>query len=74
MKKLAWCDMAGQPKRALLSTATGCGKTLIAVNLPKRISDAGQLTCALFVCDRDEPRTQALKVFQGHFGADTAES
>ena len=38
-----------QPKRALLSLATGSGKTFIAVNLLKRISDAGQLTRALFV-------------------------
>ncbi len=53
--------------------ATGCGKTFIAVNLLKRISDAGQLTRTLFVCDRDELRTQALKAFQNVFGADAAE-
>src|SRR5208337_730653 len=60
-------------KRALLSLATGAGKTFIAVNLLKRISDAGQLTRALFVCDRDELRTQALKAFQNSFGSDAAE-
>lgn len=73
MEKFAHCEVTGQPKRALLSMATGCGKTFIAVNLLKRISDAGQLTRALFVCDRDELRTQALKAFQNVFGADAAE-
>lgn len=73
MEKIAQCQTSGQPKRALLSMATGCGKTFIAVNLLKRISDAGQLTRALFVCDRDELRTQALRAFQGVFGADAAE-
>jgi type I restriction enzyme R subunit len=73
MEKIAGCDIAKQPKRALLSLATGSGKTFIAVNLLKRISDAGRLTRALFVCDRDELRTQALKAFQNVFGADAAE-
>ena len=65
--------VAEQPKRALLSLATGAGKTFIAVNLLKRISDAGQLTRALFVCDRDELRRQALGAFQNVFGSDAAE-
>ncbi len=73
MEKIARCELARQPKRVLLSLATGAGKTFIAVNLLKRISDAGQLTRALFVCDRDELRTQALKAFQNVFGADAAE-
>ena len=73
MEKIAQCEVAEQPKRALLSLATGAGKTFIAVNLLKRISDAGQLTRALFVCDRDELRTQALKAFQNVFGSDAAE-
>jgi type I restriction enzyme R subunit len=73
MEKIAKCEVAQQPKRALLSLATGAGKTFIAVNLLKRISDAGQLTRALFVCDRDELRTQAVKAFQNVFGSDTAE-
>lgn len=72
MEKIAQCEVTGQSKRALLSMATGCGKTFIAVNLLKRISDAGLLTRALFVCDRDELRTQALKAFQNVFGADAA--
>ena len=73
MEKIAKGEIAKQPKRALLSLATGAGKTFIAVNLLKRISDAGQLTRALFVCDRDELRTQALKAFQNFFGSDAAE-
>lgn len=60
-------------RRALLSLATGAGKTFIAVNLLKRIADAGLLRRALFVCDRDELRTQALGAFSNLFGADAAE-
>jgi type I restriction enzyme R subunit len=59
--------------RALLSLATGAGKTFIAVNLLKRLADAGQLRRALFVCDRDELRTQALGAFKNLFGSDVAE-
>jgi len=73
MEKIARCQVSGQPQRALLSLATGAGKTFIAVNLLKRISDAGQLTRALFVCDRDELRKQALGAFQNVFGSDAAE-
>ena len=58
--------------RALLSLATGAGKTFIAVNLSKRIADAGQLRRALFICDRDELRAQGLGAFQNVFGADAA--
>ncbi len=60
-------------KRALLALATGSGKTFIAVNLLKRIADAGQLRRALFICDRDELRLQGLGAFQNVFGADAAE-
>lgn len=73
LEKIARCELNGEPKHALLSMATGCGKTFIAVNLLKRIADAGQLKRALFVCDRDELRTQALKAFQNVFGSDAAE-
>jgi type I restriction enzyme R subunit len=73
MEKIAQCEISMKPKRALLSLATGSGKTFIAVNLLKRISDAGQPCRALFVCDRDELRTQALKAFQNVFGSDAAE-
>lgn len=60
-------------KKALLFLATGSGKTFIAVNLLKKIADAGQLRRALFVCDRDELRSQGLGAFQNVFGADAAE-
>jgi type I restriction enzyme, R subunit len=60
-------------KRALLSLATGSGKTFIAVNLLKRIADAGQLRRALFVCDRDELRQQGVGALQNVFGSDAAE-
>lgn len=73
MEKMARCEETGDPKRALLSLATGAGKTFIAVNLLKRNADAGLLKRALFVCDRDELRSQALRHFQNVFGADAAE-
>jgi len=59
--------------RALLALATGSGKTFIAVNLLKRIADAGELRRALFICDRDELRSQGLGAFQNVFGANAAE-
>jgi type I restriction enzyme R subunit len=58
--------------RVLLSLATGAGKTFIAVNMLKRIADAGQLRKVLFLCDRDELRTQAVTAFQDKFGANAA--
>ncbi len=65
--------LARGEKRALLSLATGAGKTFIAVQLLRKIADAGLLRRALFVCDRDELRSQALGAFQNAFGADAAE-
>ncbi len=73
LEKIARCEKTGELKRALLSLATGTGKTFIAVNLLKRIADAGQLKRALFVCDRDELRGQAHTALQNTFGADAAE-
>ncbi len=73
LEKIVQCERAYEPKRALLSLATGAGKTFIAVNLLKRIADAGQLRRALFVCDRDELRGQAATALQNVFGADAAE-
>jgi type I restriction enzyme R subunit len=64
--------LARGEKRVLLSLATGSGKTRIAVWLLKRIADAGQLRRALFVCDRDELRSQALGAFQNVFGDNAA--
>ena len=72
LEKVARCEREGRPKRALLSLATGSGKTFIAVNLLKRIADAGQLKRALFVCDRDELRIQGTGALQNVFGADAA--
>lgn len=60
-------------KRFLLYLATGSGKTFISVHILKKIADAGGLRRALFVCDRDELRSQALGAFQNVFGADAAE-
>lgn len=60
-------------QRALLSLATGAGKTFIAVHLLKRIADAGLLPRALFLCDRDELRGQGLAAMQNVFGSDAAE-
>src|SRR5437870_8721858 len=65
--------LARGEKRALLTLATGAGKTFIAVHLLRRIADAGQLRRALFVCDRDELRSQGLGAFQNVFGAEAAE-
>lgn len=68
-------DGKADPKnrRALLSLATGSGKTRIAVMLLHRIAQAGNMGKALFVCDRDELRSQALGAFQTLFGSDAAE-
>lgn len=72
LEKIARCEVRGAPKRVLLSIATGTGKTFIAVNLLKRIADAGRLKRALFICDRDELRAQANAAFNNVFGADAA--
>ena len=64
--------IAAGEKRALLSMATGSGKTRIAVQLLKKIADAGQLRRALFVCDRDELRKQATAQLGAAFGTDAA--
>jgi type I restriction enzyme R subunit len=65
--------LARNEKRALLALATGAGKTFIAVNILKKIADAGQLTRALFVCDRDELRSQAGAAFRKLFGDNARE-
>jgi type I restriction enzyme, R subunit len=65
--------LAQGESRALLSLATGAGKTFIAVNLLRKIWDAGNAKKALFICDRDELRTQAGVAFQKAFGNNAAE-
>lgn len=72
-EKIARSTGQGEPSRVLLSLATGAGKTFIAVNLLKRLSDAGLVRRALFVCDRTELRQQAAGAFQKLFGANSAE-
>lgn len=57
-------------KRALISLATGAGKTFLAVQLIKRLADAGQVRKVLFVCDRTELRDQAHGAFHNLFGDD----
>ncbi len=59
-------------KRALLSLATGTGKTRIAVGILRALVEAGPLRRALFVCDRDELRNQALSALHDVFGSDAA--
>jgi type I restriction enzyme R subunit len=65
--------IAAGANRALLSLATGAGKTFIAVNLLNRIDNAEQMKKALFICDRDELRTQAGVAFQKAFKDNAAE-
>ncbi len=72
LEKLARCTVEERPQRALLSLATGSGKTFVAVNLLRRIAAAGQLRRALFVCDRDELRSQGAAAFARVFGSDAA--
>jgi type I restriction enzyme R subunit len=65
LEKMARSD---GPPRVLLSLATGTGKTVIASQLLFKLAQAGQLRRALFVCDRDELRTQAVRHLQAAFG------
>ena len=73
LEKIAQCARMDKPARVLLTLATGSGKTFIAVHLLRRIADAGLLRRALFVCDRDELRSQGLGAFQNAFGSEAAE-
>jgi type I restriction enzyme R subunit len=72
LEKIACCQVQGEAARVLLTLATGAGKTFIAVNLLKRIVDSGQMTKALFVCDRNELGIQATAAFQNLFGTNAA--
>lgn len=60
--------MARGDKRVLLSLATGTGKTIIAVQLLYKLAQAGKLKRALFICDRDELRTQGIAKLHAIFG------
>jgi type I restriction enzyme R subunit len=66
--------IAAGENRALLSLATGTGKTRIAVSLLRALRDAGQLRRALFLCDRDTLRTQALGALSNEFKSDAAKA
>jgi type I restriction enzyme R subunit len=59
---------SAESNRILLSLATGTGKTVIATQLLHKLAQAGQLRRALFVCDRDELRTQAMGKLHAMFG------
>ena len=59
-------------KRALLTLATGAGKAFIAAQMLRRLFDAGMARRALFVCDRDELRTQATTALSNLFGGEAA--
>ncbi len=68
-EKILRDTQSGKSPRVLLSLATGAGKTVIAANLLWRLSQAGQLPKpALFLCDRDELRTQAYGKLTAAFG------
>lgn len=58
--------------KCLLSLATGTGKTKIATHFVKRLAESNLLKKVLFLCDRDELRTQALAQFKSFFGNDAA--
>ena len=60
--------------RILLPLATGAGKTWIAVSILRAVALAGQLRRALFLCDRDELRNQALGALSAHFTSDAAKA
>ncbi len=63
----------GEKRRALLSLATGSGKTFIAAHLLRRLADAGQLRKALFICDRTELREHGAGALRALFGSNAAE-
>ena len=60
--------------RILLPLATGAGKTWIAVSILSALAQTGRLRRALFLCDRDELRTQALGALSAHFKSDAAKA
>lgn len=68
LEKIAKQSKVGENPRALLTLATGAGKTFIAVQLVKKLAEAGQATKVLFICDRTELRDQAAGDFQLIFG------
>src|SRR3989344_1177416 len=59
--------------RALLSLATGSGKTRIAVQLLHKLEKSGQRKRALFVCDRNELKRQGYGSLFSTFGDNAVE-
>ena len=70
LERAALAATGKERNRALLSLATGAGKTSIAVGLLQRLSDGAQLKRALFLVDREELRDQAVTRFHNVFGSD----
>lgn len=70
LERVALAAAGKEQNRALLSLATGAGKTSIAVGLLQRLADGGQMKRALFLVDRDELREQAVTRFHNVFGSD----
>lgn len=73
-RRAALESIARGEKRVLLPLATGAGKTWIAVSILRAVSEARQLRRALFLCDRDELRNQALGALSAHFESDAAKA
>ena len=73
-RRAALESIARGEKRILLPLATGAGKTWIAVSILRAVAMAGQLRRALFLCDRDELRNQALGALSAHFKSDAAKA
>jgi type I restriction enzyme R subunit len=67
------CAKPDELRRALISMATGGGKTTLAALMLRRFADAGQLRKALFVCDRTELRENGAKAMRAAFGSNAAE-
>ena len=72
VQKLVVARRSGIPARAMLALATGSGKTKLAAALLKQLDAAGQLTRALFVCDRDPLRASAIGEMQQVFHSNAA--
>ena len=73
-RRAALESIARGQRRILLPLATGTGKTWIAVSILRAVEMAGQLRRALFLCDRDELRNQALGALSAHFKSDAAKA
>jgi type I restriction enzyme R subunit len=73
MEKIARCATTGEPTPRAALDGYGLRQNVHRRQPAQAHADAGQLTRALFVCDRDELRTQALRAFQNVFGSDAAE-